>query len=254
MKKNLILFGSTILIIALIVMVIGEIKLSETRKELNAYVKDNIINNSEYAIDYKLVGSYANQLNINFKDTFDNLDKDKQEQSLKTIMGKYRTAYSDILGKYGYYEKALKWAYNPSIIIKTKTNEYKYNWIDYFYINGEKYAYEDKFKQYPSTAPVVSNADYNYNSPKEPSEDNKAYAWTAAIREVKDRLKSPSSAKFPFSYSQQDIKEVSPSTFVVNSYVDAENSFGAKLRVDFMVKIERTGENTYKLLDIQVYE
>lgn len=89
---------------------------------------------------------------------------------------------------------------------------------------------------------------------KEASEDDKGYSWAVALNEVEKILKSPSTAEFPSSYLHADIKEVNTNTFVVKSYVDAENSFGAKIRTDFMVKYERTGENNYKVLDIQIYE
>lgn len=111
--------------------------------------------------------------------------------------------------------------------------------------NGKEYYVKNaNQKQESSTS--------TYNS--EPSEDDKSFAWAAAKREVKGILKAPSTAKFPFSYLNEDIEEVDINTFVVESYVDAENSFGAKIRVDFMVKLERTGENTYNVLDIQLYE
>ncbi|ACL75200.1 hypothetical protein [Ruminiclostridium cellulolyticum] len=87
---------------------------------------------------------------------------------------------------------------------------------------------------------------------KEPSDDDKAFAWTAAKKEVKERLKSPSTADFPFSYNEQYIKEVETKTFIIKSYVDAENSFGANIRSNFIVKIKKTGENTYTVIDVKI--
>lgn len=99
----------------------------------------------------------------------------------------------------------------------------------------------------------TNNSDNSYSYSIEPNDDDKAFAWTAALQVVKENLKAPSTAKFPFSYYGQDIKEVAYNTFIVNSYVDAENSFGAKLRSNFMVKIKKTGENTFNVLDVQIY-
>jgi len=52
-----------------------------------------------------------------------------------------------------------------------------------------------------------SNELSNESSYKEPTEDDKAFAWTAALQVMKERLKAPSTAKFPFSYYGQDIKQ-----------------------------------------------
>ncbi|QNU67477.1 hypothetical protein EHE19_002830 [Ruminiclostridium herbifermentans] len=113
---------------------------------------------------------------------------------------------------------------------------------DEYYTNGIKYN--------DGNTDNITTSTYE----KEPSEDDKAFAWTAAIKEVKERLKSPSTSEFPFSYNEQYIKEVETKTFVIKSYVDAENSFGAEIRSNFMVRIKRTGENTYNLIDVKIYD
>jgi len=73
--------------------------------------------------------------------------------------------------------------------------------------------------------------------------------WVEAEDIVKDNLKSPSTADFPAS---GNINEIDNNTFKVNSYVDSENSFGAKIRSDFSVTIIKDGDNySYKDLSIQ---
>ena len=55
----------------------------------------------------------------------------------------------------------------------------------------------------------------------------------AAQRGVSSILKAPSTAEFPsptFNRGAYSISEVSPGTYRVTGYVDAQNSFGAKLR------------------------
>ena len=58
---------------------------------------------------------------------------------------------------------------------------------------------------------------------------------------VKDKLKSPKSADFPW-YSDSFIKEKGD-TITVTAYVDADNSFGANIRVNYIATIKvKNGE------------
>ncbi len=54
-------------------------------------------------------------------------------------------------------------------------------------------------------------------------------------RLVKDKLKSPKSAEFP-SYSS-DFVTRSGDTVTISAYVDADNSFGAHIRVNYVATI-----------------
>lgn len=92
------------------------------------------------------------------------------------------------------------------------------------------------------------------------SEDNTAMIITIAQDEVKSKLKAPSTAKFPWGFSEYNIKEVASKTdgfneYYVDGYVDAENSFGAKIRTRFIVKLELSDDGKkYKVLDIKLSE
>jgi len=55
-----------------------------------------------------------------------------------------------------------------------------------------------------------------------------------AEKVVTEELKSPSSASFA-SFNEAVIKEIKPDTWEVRSYVDAQNSFGAKIRNYFTI-------------------
>jgi hypothetical protein len=55
--------------------------------------------------------------------------------------------------------------------------------------------------------------------------------WRICRERVSAELKAPSTADFP-SYSEQAISH-SGALWTVNSYVDAQNSFGAKLRTRY---------------------
>lgn len=69
--------------------------------------------------------------------------------------------------------------------------------------------------------------------------------WSLAKDKVKVRLKAPDSATFSDDY----LIVRTGNTYEVTSYVDAQNSFGAKIRTYFVVKINRTG-NSYGVDDI----
>lgn len=56
--------------------------------------------------------------------------------------------------------------------------------------------------------------------------------WTDAQDAVKEELKAPSTAKFPWDYESY-VTDNGDGTYTVTSYVDAENSFGAKIRSKF---------------------
>lgn len=64
---------------------------------------------------------------------------------------------------------------------------------------------------------------------------------------VKDRLKSPSTADFPWSSKSDGVRVVkskdSPCTFIVSSYVDSQNSFGATLRMRYVATLHNV-DNT----------
>ncbi len=69
-------------------------------------------------------------------------------------------------------------------------------------------------------------------------DEQKGYLWGMAEDAVKNNLKSPSTAKFPFSYSSAEFKDLGDNEFEITSYVDAENGFGATIRNDFTVTIK----------------
>ncbi|MDB8458884.1 toxin-antitoxin system YwqK family antitoxin [Turicibacter sanguinis] len=68
-------------------------------------------------------------------------------------------------------------------------------------------------------------------------------AWAAAQVRVKRDLKAPSSAKFPM-ISSANITKINSNEYSVRSYVDAENSFGAKIRTNFTCRVVQKSSNT----------
>ena len=67
-----------------------------------------------------------------------------------------------------------------------------------------------------------------------------AEAWYIAKQFAKKDLKSPVSAEFPHQTAEGvNIIERGNGKYTVTGYVDAENSFGAKLRHHFTINIQK---------------
>lgn len=67
---------------------------------------------------------------------------------------------------------------------------------------------------------------------------------------VEDRLKAPSTADF----SNTDASKTSDGSWTVAGDVDSENGFGAKLRTGYVCKVQHTGGDNWKLIDMQIAE
>jgi hypothetical protein len=80
----------------------------------------------------------------------------------------------------------------------------------------------------------------------------KITALTAAQECVKERLKSPSSADFP--WGSDCVTKISDNTYVINSYVDSQNSFGAMLRTNFTCQVTLNGNDTYTCDSVELLE
>jgi hypothetical protein len=70
---------------------------------------------------------------------------------------------------------------------------------------------------------------------------------------VKELLKSPSTAEFP-SGSDQFVTRIDNDTFLINSYVDSQNSFGAMLRTNYVCQITLNNNDTYTCDSIELLE
>lgn len=82
-----------------------------------------------------------------------------------------------------------------------------------------------------------------------PPFDTKLSAYTTATMAVKSRLKAPSTAVFQSSM-YANITNIGDK-YTVSSYVDSQNSFGATLRSNFVVKLRLDGEQ-FEVLDIKI--
>lgn len=75
---------------------------------------------------------------------------------------------------------------------------------------------------------------------------------TISQEAVESKLKAPKTAEFPLGYDEYEIQQ-NGNTYTVSSYVDAENSFGAKIRNTFTVQFEYYSDSKrYKINDISI--
>ncbi len=85
----------------------------------------------------------------------------------------------------------------------------------------------------------------------------KYVAYHTAIEMIQDQLVAPSTAKFQkFDYDL--VRTVDYCTWIINSYVDSQNSFGAMIRTRYRAKIMKVSEDSrgarWKMLDFKTYQ
>lgn len=72
---------------------------------------------------------------------------------------------------------------------------------------------------------------------------------------VKDRLKSPRTAKFPNIFTKDEhVNYLGNQKYEIDSYVDSENSFGAVIRTHFIGVIEQKDEDTWSLISLELFD
>lgn len=93
-----------------------------------------------------------------------------------------------------------------------------------------------------------SGTSYDYYNSTDQRIDAKYYC----IEQVKNTLKAPSTAKFPsIIATEENVRNIGYLKYEISSYVDAQNSFGAKLRKNFVctVSLEEEGKGAYVEVD-----
>jgi len=90
------------------------------------------------------------------------------------------------------------------------------------------------------------------------SDDNRLLALHCAQDHIKGMLKAPRSAKWPGMFDVQDIRshamKAADGTYVVRSFVDSQNSFGAMLRLWYVVRLQVHANGTATILEAEVLE
>jgi hypothetical protein len=82
----------------------------------------------------------------------------------------------------------------------------------------------------------------------------KQLSYNYAEKYVKQKLKSPSSAKFPSLFERQDhISRISDTEYKINSWVESQNSFGAMIKTRFSCTI-KIKNDVVSISDLKIYE
>lgn len=80
-----------------------------------------------------------------------------------------------------------------------------------------------------------------------PDTPDEGTAYHMSHEFIKGALKAPATAQFA-PYSESQVIKVKENLFTVRSYVDAENSFGAKIRNHYTCTIEYEGNKNWRLI------
>lgn len=98
------------------------------------------------------------------------------------------------------------------------------------------------------------------STPKDPNawknESNWSMAYIMMQDFVKQRLKAPSSAKFPgvFDGIEDHVTNLGGQKYRIISYVDAQNAFGTKIRTKFIGEIQQISEDQWQLISLELLE
>jgi len=108
-----------------------------------------------------------------------------------------------------------------------------------------------------STPPTKNNGKSTSRSVKTPEEIERdrihndiTEARVVCKKFVKARLKSPSTAKFPY-ISPDEVLILDKGCYGITSYVDAQNSFGAIMRTHFRCIVEKNDTGGWDLVSLE---
>ncbi len=89
---------------------------------------------------------------------------------------------------------------------------------------------------------------------------DKVEAWVMAQNFVEKQLKSPGTADYggvwdgDYQSSDDVVTELGDDKFRVSAWVDAENSFGAKIRTYFVCELEYVGDDNWRCTKLDLLE
>jgi hypothetical protein len=97
-------------------------------------------------------------------------------------------------------------------------------------------------------AGIIAASNSKPGPPPPPPAPDAFSAWFECKSFVEKRLKAPSTADFA-SFDRQTVESRSDGHFVVSSYVDSQNSFGAKIRTDYACEVHFKDDGARVILD-----
>lgn len=90
--------------------------------------------------------------------------------------------------------------------------------------------------------------------PRDPVKAQKAAAYSEARWTIKNKLKSPDSAKFPNYDDRGVLISCTATDCTVHGYVDGTNSFGASIRTRWWVTMTASGKDEFTVTDSVIQE
>ena len=123
-------------------------------------------------------------------------------------------------------------------------------------MNNKNPNHELKAKIFAGLIVVIFFVWLFYPSSNSKKDDDKPTKQSAVVQShlcVKDYLKSPATAEFPFQ-PDETIEQTNDSTFVVLSYVDSQNSFGALVRMYYKCKVIYSSNGNARCEDVKLSE
>jgi hypothetical protein len=97
---------------------------------------------------------------------------------------------------------------------------------------------------------AIGSSDSSSSRPPAPSHD-KISAYTMCQQFTEDRLKSPSTADWPWGASDATT-DLGDGRYRVRTHVDAQNSFGAMIRSQVDCTVRFVGGDKWQLEDLQI--
>lgn len=129
---------------------------------------------------------------------------------------------------------------------KTSIEFYSTEFMDKYCLSWDGYLSKNDVVIYPDKNNKTSIKTQNSNSASDinPARHDDTEVWTCAMDAVKRELKAPSTAKF-CKYTEAVITDLGNGKYRAEGWVDAENSYGATIRQNFIVTYTAT-EKGYK--------
>lgn len=115
----------------------------------------------------------------------------------------------------------------------------------------EQQAYEDRLARERAEKAAKEHAEEEAKRQKELCSDD-IQAFLAAKEFMKKRLKAPSTADFPFLTDGSTITKLDCGHFSVQSFVDAQNSYGAMIRTNYEMVLRHSGGGNWTLENFQM--
>jgi hypothetical protein len=101
---------------------------------------------------------------------------------------------------------------------------------------------EPEVTYHPPVPDLDNLAGYGAGTMGKPEPGDNVGAWAAMQMFVKRRLVSPKSADFPFGGVKYHVTDLGDGRYLVKSYVDSQNVYGANLRTHFEGVVQETEE------------